>query len=349
MKLSQFKFDLPLNLIAQSPLKRREDSRLMVIDRKTGEMRDHHFYEIMDFFNDKDVFVVNNTKVFPARMYGRKEKTGAKIEVFLLRELNRPNRLWDVIVDPARKIRVGNKLYFGDNDELVAEVIDNTTSRGRTIKFLWDDTEEAFRKMLDFLGETPLPKYIKRKPDETDKERYQTVYAKYEGAVAAPTAGLHFSRELIKRCEIKGVRFAEVTLHTGLGTFRPIEVEDLSKHKMDAEYYRIDETACRIVNKAKTEGHRICSIGTTTMRGLETSFTAEKLLKPSEGWTNMFIHPPYDFNIADSLVTNFHLPKTSLLIMACSFAGYDLVMEAYKKAIKDKYRFFTYGDAMLIL
>jgi len=349
MKLSQFKFDLPLNLIAQSPLKRREDSRLMVIDRKTGEMRDHHFYEIMDFFNDKDVFVVNNTKVFPARMYGRKEKTGAKIEVFLLRELNRPNRLWDVIVDPARKIRVGNKLYFGDNDELVAEVIDNTTSRGRTIKFLWDDTEEAFRKMLDFLGETPLPKYIKRKPDETDKERYQTVYAKYEGAVAAPTAGLHFSRELIKRCEIKGVRFAEVTLHTGIGTFRPIEVEDLSKHKMDAEYYRIDETACRIVNKAKTEGHRICSIGTTTMRGLETSFTAEKLLKPSEGWTNMFIHPPYDFNIADSLVTNFHLPKTSLLIMACSFAGYDLVMEAYKKAIKDKYRFFTYGDAMLIL
>ena len=349
MKLSQFKFDLPLNLIAQSPLKRREDSRLMVIDRKTGEMRDHHFYEIMDFFNDKDVFVVNNTKVFPARMYGRKEKTGAKIEVFLLRELKRPNRLWDVIVDPARKIRVGNKLYFGDNDDLVAEVIDNTTSRGRTIKFLWDDTEEAFRKMLDFLGETPLPKYIKRKPDESDKERYQTVYAKYEGAVAAPTAGLHFSRELIKRCEIKGIRFAEVTLHTGLGTFRPIEVEDLSKHKMDAEYYRIDDTACRIVNKAKTEGHRICSIGTTTMRGLETSFTAEKLLKPSEGWTNMFIHPPYDFNIADSLVTNFHLPKTSLLIMACSFAGYDLVMEAYKKAIKDKYRFFTYGDAMLIL
>lgn len=349
MKLSQFKFDLPLNLIAQSPLKRREDSRLMVIDRKTGEMRDHHFYEIMDFFNDKDVFVVNNTKVFPARMYGRKEKTGAKIEVFLLRELNRPNRLWDVIVDPARKIRVGNKLYFGDNDELVAEVIDNTTSRGRTIKFLWDDSEEAFRKMLDFLGETPLPKYIKRKPDETDKERYQTVYAKYEGAVAAPTAGLHFSRELIKRCEIKGIRFAEITLHTGLGTFRPIEVEDLSKHKMDAEYYRIDETACRIVNKAKTEGHRICSIGTTTMRGMETSFTAEKLLKPSEGWTNMFIHPPYDFNIADSLVTNFHLPKTSLLIMACAFAGYDLMMEAYKKAIKDKYRFFTYGDAMLIL
>jgi S-adenosylmethionine:tRNA ribosyltransferase-isomerase len=349
MKLSQFKFDLPLNLIAQSPLKRREDSRLMVVNRKTGEIKDHFFYEIMDFFDDKDVFVVNNTKVFPARMYGRKEKTGAKIEVFLLRELNRPNRLWDVIVDPARKIRVGNKLYFGDNDELVAEVIDNTTSRGRTIKFLWDDDEESFRKMLDFLGETPLPKYIKRKPDQTDKERYQTVYAKYEGAVAAPTAGLHFSRELIKRCEIKGIRFAEITLHTGLGTFRPIEVEDLSKHKMAAEYYRIDETACRIVNKAKTGGHRICSIGTTTMRALESSFTAEKLLKPSEGWTNMFIHPPYDFNVADSMVTNFHLPKTSLLIMACAFAGYDLMMEAYQKAIKDKYRFFAYGDAMLII
>jgi S-adenosylmethionine:tRNA ribosyltransferase-isomerase len=282
-------------------------------------------------------------------MYGRKEKTGAKIEVFLLRELNRPNRLWDVIVDPARKIRVGNKLYFGDNDELVAEVIDNTTSRGRTIKFLWEDSEESFRKMLDFLGETPLPKYIKRKPDESDKERYQTVYAKYEGAVAAPTAGLHFSRELIKRCEIKGIRFAELTLHTGLGTFRPIEVEDLSKHKMDAEYYRIDDVACRIVNKAKTENHRVCAIGTTTMRGLETSFTAEKLLKPSEGWTNAFIHPPYDFSIADSLVTNFHLPKTGLLIMAAAFAGYDLMMEAYQKAIKDKYRFFTYGDAMLII
>lgn len=312
-------------------------------------MEDRYFREILDYFDDKDVFVVNNTKVFPARMYGRKEKTGAKIEVFLLRELNKPNRLWDVIVDPARKIRVGNKLYFGDNDELVAEVIDNTTSRGRTIKFLWDDSDEAFRERLEMLGETPLPRYIKRKPDETDKERFQTVYAKYEGAVAAPTAGLHFSRELIKRCEIKGIRFAEVTLHTGLGTFRPIEVEDLSKHKMDAEYYRIDETAVRIVNKAKTENHRICSIGTTTMRALESSFTAEKLLKPSEGWTNMFIHPPYTFSVADSLVTNFHLPKTSLLIMACAFAGYDLIMEAYQKAIKDKYRFFTYGDAMLII
>lgn len=349
MKLSQFTFDLPLNLIAQHPAKKRDESRLMVIERKTGNIENRNFKDIMDYFTDKDVFVVNNTKVFPARMYGRKEKTGAKIEVFLLRELNKPNRLWDVIVDPARKIRVGNKLYFGDNDELVAEVIDNTTSRGRTIRFLFEGTDEEFRNILETLGETPLPKYIKRKPDEEDKERFQTVYAKYEGAVAAPTAGLHFSRELIKRLEIQGIRFAEVTLHTGLGTFRPIEVEDLSKHKMDAEYYRIDEFACKIVNKAKEENHRICSVGTTTMRALESSVTAQKLLKPSEGWTNTFIHPPYDFNIADSLVTNFHLPKTSLLIMVCAFAGYELTMEAYKKAIKDKYRFFSYGDAMLVL
>ncbi len=349
MKLSQFKFDLPLNLIAQHPAKRREDSRMMVVHRKTGQIENKHFRDIMEYFDDKDVFVVNNTKVFPARMYGRKEKTGAKIEVFLLRELNKPNRLWDVIVDPARKIRVGNKLYFGDNDELVAEVIDNTTSRGRTIRFLWDGTDDEFRQVLEILGETPLPKYIKRKPDEEDKERYQTVYAKHEGAVAAPTAGLHFSKELIKRLEIKGIRFAEATLHTGLGTFRPIEVEDLSKHKMDAEYYRVDDEACKIVNKARLGGHRICSVGTTTMRALESSFTAEKLLKPSEGWTNTFIHPPYQFNIADALITNFHLPKTSLLIMVCAFAGYDLTMEAYKRAIKDKYRFFSYGDAMLLI
>ena len=349
MKLSQFRFDLPLNLIAQTPPKRREDSRLMVVERKTGRIEHRHFKDVLEYFDDKDVFVVNNTKVFPARMYGRKEKTGAKIEVFLLRELNRQNRLWDVIVDPARKIRVGNKLYFGDNDELVAEVIDNTTSRGRTIRFLWDKDEASFREMLEFMGETPLPKYIKRKPTEEDKERYQTVYAKHEGAVAAPTAGLHFSKELIKRLEIHGVKFAEITLHTSLGTFRPIEVEDLSKHKMDAEYYRIDEETCRIVNKAKESKHRICSVGTTTMRALESSFTAEGFLKPSEGWTNVFIHPPYDFNIADSLITNFHLPKTSLLIMTCAFAGYDLAMEAYKTAIKEKYNFFTYGDAMLVL
>jgi len=321
----------------------------MVVNKKTGNIENKHFKDIIEYFNDKDVFVVNNTKVFPARMYGRKEKTGAKIEVFLLRELNKPNRLWDVIVDPARKIRVGNKLYFGENEELVAEVIDNTTSRGRTIKFLWEGSDESFKGILELLGETPLPKYIKRKPDAEDRERYQTVYGKYEGAVAAPTAGLHFSKELIKRCEIHGIKFAEVTLHTGLGTFRPIEVEDLTKHKMDAEYYRIPEEAAAIVNKAKDRGSRICAIGTTSMRALETSFTAEKRLKPSEGWTNSFIYPPYDFSIADSMVTNFHLPKTSLLILASAFAGYDLVMEAYKKAIKDKYRFFSYGDALLFI
>ncbi|MFZ9718063.1 MAG: tRNA preQ1(34) S-adenosylmethionine ribosyltransferase-isomerase QueA [Chitinophagaceae bacterium] len=349
MKLSQFTYDLPLNLIAQQPAKKREDSRMMVIHRDTGKIENRVFRDVMEYFNDKDVFAVNNTKVFPARMYGRKEKTGAKIEVFLLRELNKQNRLWDVIVDPARKIRVGNKLYFGDNEDLVAEVIDNTTSRGRTIRFLFEGSDKAFREVLYSMGETPLPKYIKRKPDEDDRLRYQTVYAKHEGAVAAPTAGLHFSKELIKRLEIQGIRFAEITLHTGLGTFRPIEVEDLSKHKMDAEYYRIDDTACRIVNKAKEDSRRICAVGTTTMRALETSFTAQQLLKPSEGWTNTFIHPPYNFNIADALITNFHLPKTSLLIMTCAFAGYELVMEAYKKAIKDKYRFFSYGDAILII
>ncbi|OSZ81746.1 tRNA preQ1(34) S-adenosylmethionine ribosyltransferase-isomerase QueA [Chitinophagaceae bacterium IBVUCB1] len=349
MKLSQFKFDLPLNLVAQHPAKTREESRLLVVHRDTGKMEHKTFRDIINYFDDKDVMVVNNTKVFPARLYGRKEKTGAKIEVFLLRELNKPNRLWDVIVDPARKIRVGNKLYFGDNDELVAEVIDNTTSRGRTIRFLFDGDEEAFKKILDTLGETPLPKYIKRKPEEEDKERYQTVYAKYEGAVAAPTAGLHFSKELIKRLEIEGVKFSEVTLHTGLGTFRPIEVEDLSKHKMDAEYFRVDDFSTKIVNKAKLENRRICSIGTTTMRALESSVTAQGLLKAEEGWTNLFIHPPYDFSIANSLVTNFHLPKTSLMIMVCAFAGYELTMEAYNTAIKEKYRFFSYGDAMMVI
>ena len=349
MKLSQFVFDLPLNLIAQHPAKIRDESRMMVVNRKTGQIENRHFKDIIEYFDDQDVFVINNTKVFPARLYGRKERTGAKIEVFLLRELNASSKLWDVVVDPARKIRVGNKLYFGDSDELVAEVIDNTTSRGRTIKFLWEGTDDEYRLMLDKLGETPLPRHIRRKPEEEDKERYQTVYAKHEGAVAAPTAGFHFSKTLIKRLEVKGIHFAETTLHTGLGTFRPIEVEDLTKNKMDAEYYRVEEEACRIVNKARLGKHRVCSVGTTTMRALESSFTSEKLLKPSEGWTNTFIHPPYQFSIADALITNFHLPKTSLLIMVCAFAGYDLTMEAYKKAIEDKYKFFNYGDAMLVI
>lgn len=349
MKLSQFKFDLPLNLIAQHPAKSRDESRLMVVHRNTGKIEHKVFRDILEYFTDKDVMIVNNTKVFPARLYGRKEKTGAKIEVFLLRELNRPNRLWDVIVDPARKIRVGNKLYFGDHDELVAEVIDNTTSRGRTIRFLFDGDDPAFRQILDTLGETPLPRYIKRKPDDSDRERYQTVYAKHEGAVAAPTAGMHFSRELIKKLEIEGVQFAEVTLHTGLSTFKPLEVEDLSKHKMDAEYFLVDETASSIVNRAKEAKRRVCSVGTTTMRAIESTVTAQGFLKPGEGWTNLFVHPPYDFSIADALISNFHLPKTSLQIMVCAFAGYDLTMEAYNVAIKEKYRFFSYGDAMVIV
>jgi S-adenosylmethionine:tRNA ribosyltransferase-isomerase len=321
----------------------------MVVHKDTGKIEHKLFKDVKDYFDDKDVMIANNTKVFNARLYGRKEKTGAKIEVFLLRELNKQNRLWDVIVEPARKIRVGNKLYFGADNSLVAEVVDNTTSRGRTIRFLFEGSNDELKTILDNMGETPLPKYIKRKPEESDKDRYQTVYAKNEGAVAAPTAGLHFSKELIKRLEIKGVRFAEVTLHTGLGTFRPIEVEDLTKHKMDAEYYAVDEYACKTVNKAKEEGRRICAIGTTSIRAVESSITTTGMLKPSSGWTNIFIYPQYDFALTNCMITNFHLPKTSLLIMTSAFMGFELTMEAYKVAIKNKYRFFDYGDAMLII
>lgn len=349
MKLSQFRFDLPASLIAQNPPKNRDDSRLMIVDRKTGKIKHKQFREILNIFGEKDCFVLNNTKVFPARLYGRKEKTGAKIEVFLLRELNQQMRLWDVLVDPARKIRVGNKLYFGTDGTLVAEVVDNTTSRGRTIRFLFDGTDDELREMLYSLGETPIPKYIKRKPDALDKERYQTVYAKVEGAVAAPIAGMHFSRELLKRLEIKGVDLAELTLHTGLGTFRQIEVEDLSKHKMDAEYFKIDAETCKIINRAIDNKSRVCCIGTTTMRGLESAVSAHKYVKPVEGWTNLFIHPPYEFSIANCMISNFHLPKTSLLIMVCAFGGYDLMMETYRVAVKEKYKFATYGDAMLII
>ncbi len=351
-KLSQFKFDLPENLIAQYPSQERDESRLMVVDRKTGKIEHKIFKEVLNYFDDGDVLIFNNTKVFPARMYGKKEKTGAKIEVFLLRELNADAKLWDVLVDPARKIRVGNKLYFADdkgNDILVAEVVDNTTSRGRTIRFFYDGTDEQFRDVLRQLGSMPLPKYITRPPEDLDSERYQTVYAKETGAVAAPTAGLHFSRELMKRLEIKGAELAEVTLHVGLGTFRSIDVEDLSKHKMDAEYYSISEKAANTVNRAKEGNHRICAVGTTSMRTIESSVSATGLLKPSEGWTNTFIYPPYDFSIANSMITNFHLPKTSLIIMIAAFGGFELIMEAYQEAIKEKYRFFSYGDAMLII
>lgn len=349
MKLSQFRFDLPPSLIAQTPSKNRDESRLMIVERKSGKIKHKTFKDILTIFGEKDCLMLNNTKVFPARLYGRKEKTGAKIEVFLLRELNHQMRLWDVLVDPARKIRVGNKLYFGTDGMLVAEVVDNTTSRGRTIRFLFDGTDDELKETLYSLGETPIPKYIKRKPDALDKERYQTVFAKHEGAVAAPTAGLHFSRELLKRLEIKGVDIAEVTLHTGLGTFRQIEVEDLSKHKMDAEYFKIDDATCKIVNRAIDNRAKVCSIGTTTMRAVESAVSAHKYIKPAEGWTNLFIHPPYDFSIANCMISNFHMPKTSLLIMVCAFGGYDLIMEAYKVALKEKYRFSTYGDAMLIM
>ena len=352
VKLSQFDFDLPKELISKYPSKNRDESRLMVVHRDTGKIEHKIFKDILDYFDEDDVFIFNNTKVFPARMYGKKEKTGAKIEVFLLRELNKEMRLWDVLVDPARKIRVGNKLYFADsegNDILVAEVVDNTTSRGRTIRFLFDGTDEEFREQLGILGNTPLPKYIDREVEEIDRERYQTIYAKEEGAVAAPTAGLHFSRELMKRLEIKGVHFAEVTLHVGLGTFRSIEVEDLSKHKMDAEYYKITPQAAETVNKGLNNKKRVCAVGTTTVRTVESAVSAENLLKDAEGWTNRFIYPPYDFSIPNCMITNFHIPRSSLMIMVSAFCGYELTRKAYDEAIKEKYNFYSYGDAMLII
>lgn len=349
MKLSEFRFHLPQELLADRPSEQRDESRLMVLDRKKQTIKHTVFRDVLDLFNDGDVLIINNTKVFPARLYGRKEKTGAKIEVFLLRELNHDSRLWDVLVDPARKIRIGNKLYFGDNDNLVAEVIDNTTSRGRTIRFLFDGPYEDFKKIIESLGDTPLPKIIKRSTEPEDKLRYQTIYAKYEGAVAAPTAGLHFSRELMKRLELKGVSFAEITLHAGLGNFRTIDVEDLSKHKCDSEQVIIEEKACKIVNKAKENKKNVCAVGTTSMKAIESSVTISGMLKPFNGWTNKFIFPPYDFGVPNSMITNFHLPQSSLMILVSAFAGYDFLMRAYKEAIAEKYRFFTYGDAMLII
>ena len=349
MKLSEFSFDLPEELIANHPTENRDDSRLMVIHRATGKIEHKLFKDMINYFSDGDVMIMNNTRVFPARMYGNKEKTGAKIEVFLLRELNRESLLWDVLVDPARKIRIGNKLYFGDDDSLVAEVIDNTTSRGRTLRFLFDGPYEDFKAKITELGETPIPKYIKREVEPEDEERYQTIFASVEGAVAAPTAGLHFSRQLMKRLELKGINFAELTLHVGLGTFRTVEVEDLTKHKMDSEQLIIPELCANTVNTAKLNKKRVCAVGTTCMRGIETSVSTEGLLKPFDGWTNKFIFPPYDFSIADSLITNFHTPLSTLLMMISAFCGHELMMQAYHEAIKEKYRFYSYGDAMLIL
>ena len=349
MKLSEFNYDLHEELIANYPSDNRDEAKLMVIHRDTGKIEHKLFKDLINYFEEDDVMIMNNTRVFPARMYGNKEKTGAKIEVFLLRELNRESLLWDVLVDPARKIRIGNKLYFGDDDSLVAEVIDNTTSRGRTLRFLFDGPYEDFKAKITELGETPLPKYIKREVEAQDEERYQTIFAKVEGAVAAPTAGLHFSRELLKRLEIKGIHFAEVTLHVGLGTFRSVEVEDLTKHKMDSEQVIISEKTAEIVNNAKRNKRRVCAIGTTSMRAIETSVSTDGYLNSYNGWTNKFIFPPYEFNIADSLVTNFHTPLSTLLMMISAFCGHELMTKAYKEAIKEKYRFYSYGDAMFII
>ncbi|MCA0133307.1 tRNA preQ1(34) S-adenosylmethionine ribosyltransferase-isomerase QueA [Winogradskyella alexanderae] len=349
MKLSHFNFNLPEELLAEHPAEHRDESRLMVLDRQNQTIEHKHFKDVIDYFDEGDVMILNNTKVFPARLYGNKEKTGARIEVFLLRELNQDQRLWDVLVDPARKIRIGNKLYFGEDESLVAEVIDNTTSRGRTLRFLYDGSYRDFRSKLRELGETPLPKYIKRDVEPEDEERYQTIFAKNEGAVAAPTAGLHFSKHLLKRLEIKGVEMAEVTLHVGLGTFNPVEVEDLSKHKMDSEEIFIDERAAAIVNRGIEKKKRVCAVGTTSMRTIESSVSSSGRLNPYEGWTNKFIFPPYEFSIANSMITNFHTPKSTLLMMISAFAGHDFVKHAYEEAVKEKYRFYSYGDAMLII
>ncbi len=349
MKLSQFGFELPPELLSEYPADNRDESRLMVLDREKGTIEHKIFKDVIDYFDDQDVMIMNNTKVFPARMYGNKEKTGAKIEVFLLRELNRESLLWDVLVDPARKIRIGNKLYFGEDESLVAEVIDNTTSRGRTLRFLFEGTYEEFKDKIRELGHTPLPKYIKREVEPADEERYQTIFAKHEGAVAAPTAGLHFSKQLMKRLEIKGVNFAECTLHVGLGTFQPVEVEDLTKHKMGSERVIVPQSCADLVNEGKAKKKRVCAVGTTSVRSVESSVSTDRTLKPFDGWTNKFIFPPYEFSIPNALITNFHTPHSTLLMMVCAFGGYDLVMEAYEQAVKEKYRFYSYGDAMLII
>jgi S-adenosylmethionine:tRNA ribosyltransferase-isomerase len=349
MKLSHFNFELPDELLAEYPAENRDESRLMVLNRKEQTIEHKMFKDLINYFDEDDVMILNDTKVFPARLFGNKEKTGARIEVFLLRELNVEQRLWDVLVDPARKIRIGNKLYFGEDESLVAEVIDNTTSRGRTLRFLYDGSYEEFRKKLTELGQTPLPKYINREVEPEDEERYQTIYAKNEGAVAAPTAGLHFSKHLLKRLEIKGVNFAEITLHVGLGTFNPVEVEDLSKHKMDSEEIIIPGTTATTINKALDEKRRICAVGTTAMRAIESSVSSKGNLNEYAGWTNKFIFPPFEFSIANCMITNFHTPKSTLLMMTAAFGGHDFVKRAYEEAVKEKYKFYSYGDAMLII
>lgn len=349
MKLSQFKFKLPEELLADRPVQNRDESRMMVLNRATGEIEHRIFKDIINYFGDGDIFVFNDTKVFPARLYGNKEKTGARIEVFLLRELNADNKLWDVLVEPARKIRIGNKLYFGEDESMVAEVIDNTTSRGRTLRFLYDGPHDEFKAALFKMGMTPLPEYIKREPEADDAERYQTIFADKEGAVMAPAAGLHFSRELLKRLEIKGVHQAFMTVHSGLGNFREIDVEDLTKHRMDSEQMEITQALVDMVNGVKDREHRVCAVGTSVLRGIASAVSMGGHMKTFSGWSNKFIFPPYDFTVTDALVTNFHLPYSVMLMMTAAFGGYDLVMKAYDEAIKEKYRFGAYGDAMLIV
>ena len=348
MKLSAFRFELPQELVAKYPTENRDDSRLMVLDRKKKTIEHKVFKDVVNYFDEGDMLVVNDTMVFPARLYGNKEKTGAKIEVFLLRELNVESHLWDVLVDPARKIRVGNKLYFGEG-ELVAEVIDNTTSRGRTIRFLFEGEDEEFYRLIDTLGDTPLPKDLEREAEPEDRDRFQTIFAKHVGAVAAPSAGLHFTPQITKRLEIKGVDMSSITLHVGLGTFREVDVEDLTKHKMDSENFQVPAETVTMVNNALKNKKRVCAVGTTVMRALEASVSASEYLKENEGWTDKFIFPPYDFKICSGLITNFHKPMSTLLMMAAAFGGYDFVMEAYETAIKEKYRFLDYGDAMIII
>ena len=368
MKLSEFNFDLPEELIAQHPSAVRDECRLMVLHRKTGEIEHKIFKDILEYFDEGDLFVFNDTRVFPARLIGNKEKTGAKIKVFLLRELNEEHQMWDVLVDPARKIRIGNKLYFDFDDTIVAEVIDNTTSRGRTLRFLYDGDHDEFKRNLYALGQTPLPNYIVRdEPDNTDVDRYQFLKARVEGAVAAPAASLHFSRELLRRMEIKGIEEGFLTLHLGLGNFREIDVEDLTKHRLDSEEMEVNDTLVEQVNRAKDQGRRICAIGTSTMRGIESTVGMNGHIKPFSGWTNKFIFPPYDFSVCDSMVSNFHMSKLGpnanknseddgpamtesvMLMMVAAFGGYENVMNAYDVAIKEKYMFGAYGDAMLIV
>ena len=349
MKLSQFKFKLPEELIAQYPVENRDECRMMVVNAKTGEITHHIFKDLINFFDEGDVMVLNDTKVFPARLYGNKEKTGACIEVFLLRELNAENKLWDVLVEPARKIRIGNKLYFGDDESMVAEVIDNTTSRGRTLRFLYDGPHDEFKEALYALGETPLTEYIKRKAEPEDAERYQCIYAEKEGAVMAPAAGMHFSRELLKRLEIKGVERGFLTLHSGRGNFKEIDVEDLTKHRMDSEEAIVDDNLVEMVNAAKDNGKNVCAVGTSVLRALATAVCMNGHLMTYSGWTNKFIFPPYDFTVCNSLISNFHMPLSTMLMMVCAFGGYETVMKAYETAVKEKYRFGAYGDAMLIL